>query len=129
MRWSTNLTKGRVVIIDNLKGSRITWDPGLWSCLWDIILITLIDLARHILIVGGIILWHRTLDWLEQRKQAEKQHTCLHCWTDCRHSLTSCFKLLLPWCPCMMDCTLKVKYSLCPSKLIFFKFKCILYQQ
>lgn len=29
----------------------------------------------------------------------------------------------------MMGCTLKVKYSLCPSALIFVHFKCILYQQ
>lgn len=63
-----------ITMLGNLMGSRITWEKGLWACLWGITLITLTDVGR--LDHCG---WHRcltrTLDCIKRKSTSCSMHS------------------------------------------------------
>lgn len=65
------------VNIINVTESGLTWEVGLWTCLWGNILIPLIEVRRPTFSV-----WHHShLGWDPElyrwRNRAEKQHTLI----------------------------------------------------
>lgn len=91
MAFSTDL-QGRLLqyLTFNLMESVITCEMNLCPCLMGIILITLIDIRRSILIIDVAIPWAGNSALYRQKKEANK-HTCINCFL----FMTSHFKLLL----------------------------------
>lgn len=83
---------GWLILIVNLMESKITWEKALWTCLWRITLIILIDEGRL-----GHCGWHHCLTrtlYCIKRKKYELQHAFIDVWISV---MTTWFKLWPPW--------------------------------
>lgn len=92
-------------IIFNWEESGITWETGLWTCLWGITLIALTELGGH-----ALCGWRHspigTLDCVSgERTEQQPACLCVPCFL-CSlllyygYSVTSYSKSPLPWLPC-----------------------------
>jgi hypothetical protein len=108
-----------VIGVANLTDSGITWKMGLWACLGLIILITLINVGRPILIVDIIILGQGMLDCrIKWRTWAKVYHGSIAlCFLTVDAKWPPASSSFCPDFSTMTNCTLNCKKGQAPSPL------------